>query len=60
MGHKEALKMTGEIMAATIVHMAKEAKCSVDAVIAAIAQGGAARDRFNSYMDLAEKEVARG
>lgn len=52
-----ALAITAKVAALTIQHMAEQSGATVDQVLVAISQPGAARDRFIAYMDVAKKEL---
>ena len=58
MTHEQALKTAGEIIAATIMHMASVEGITVAKVIKMLAQGHkGATARFNAHMDAAAKYV---
>lgn len=53
MTHEQAARITGKIFALTVQHMADEAGIATDDMLKAITEGGAARKRFDAFIQVA-------
>lgn len=57
MTNEQAARITGKIFALTVQHMADEAKVSADDMLMAIMEGGAARKRFDAFIQIAKEQA---